>query len=211
MKYKCVIFDCDGVLVDSELITAQVLATMAKEMGISMDAAFVLQNFTGKSFNDIMDYLENQLNSPLPSAFEPTFRSRTFKAFRSDLKPIVGIPRLLEQLSLPYCVASSGPMEKIRHNLTATGLIDKFQDRMFSCYDIQRWKPHLDIYLHAAERMGYQPQDCAVIEDSDTGIQAAISGGFDVFVYAPNQNLDNRHLKNGVVFNRMEELLPLLS
>ncbi|PIB30569.1 HAD family hydrolase [Maribacter sp. 4G9] len=211
MKYKCIIFDCDGVLVDSELISAKVLVTMAKEMGLSMDVAFVLKNFMGKSFYDIMDYLEKKLNSTLPVTFESEFRSMTFKAFQSDLKPIEGIPNLLKQLRVPFCVASSGPLEKIRHNLTTTGLIDKFQDRMFSCYEIQSWKPSPDIYLHAASCMGFNPKDCAVIEDSDSGIQAAISGGFDVFIYDSNQNPGYRQLKNGVIFNHMNELLSLLS
>lgn len=211
MNYKCIIFDCDGVLVDSEAITAKVLVEMAHELGLSLNETFVLDYFMGKSFNDIMRYLEEKLHAPLPASFENAFRSRTFAAFTTSLRPIPGIPALLEQLTIPFCVASSGPMEKIRHNLTLTGLIDKFEGRIFSCYEIQRWKPLPDIYWHAAERMGFAIADCVVIEDSDPGITAALSGGFDVFAYARHRPAENVLPKGAVAFHDMQQLKSLLS
>lgn len=206
MKYKCVIFDCDGVLVDSEGITAKVIAEITAELGVAMDEAFILDTFMGKSFNDIMRYLEIQISGSLPDNFEQHYRQKTFAAFQTDLKPIPGIHSVLENLEVPYCVASSGPSSKIRHNLSLTGLIEKFENRIFSCYDIQVWKPQPDIFLHAAKTMGFEPHECAVVEDSPIGVQAALAGGFDVFIYQRHAQETNSVFQNGVVFNQMEEL-----
>lgn len=206
MKYKCVIFDCDGVLVDSEGITAKVIAEITAELGVAMDEAFILDTFMGKSFNDIMRYLEIQISGRLPDNFEQHYRQKTFAAFQTDLKPIPGIHSVLENLEVPYCVASSGPSSKIRHNLSLTGLIEKFENRIFSCYDIQVWKPQPDIFLHAAKTMGFEPHECAVVEDSPIGVQAALAGGFDVFIYQRHAQETNSVFQNGVVFNQMEEL-----
>jgi HAD superfamily hydrolase (TIGR01509 family) len=206
MKYKCVIFDCDGVLVDSEGITAKVIAEITAELGVAMDEAFILDTFMGKSFNDIMRYLEIQISGSLPDNFEQHYRQKTFAAFQTDLKPIPGIHSVLENLEVPYCVASSGPSSKIRHNLSLTGLIEKFENHIFSCYDIQIWKPQPDIFLHAAQTMGFEPHECAVVEDSPIGVQAALAGGFDVFIYQRHAQETNSVFQTGVVFNQMEEL-----
>lgn len=210
MKYKCVIFDCDGVLVDSEGITARVISEITAELGVLMEEAFILKTFMGKSFNDIMVYLENQIAGRLPENFEQHYRQKTFAAFQTDLKPIPGIHQVLENLNVPFCVASSGPSSKIRHNLSITGLIDKFEDRIFSCYDIKAWKPQPDIFLHAAQTMGFEPKQCAVVEDSPIGVQAAIAGGFDVFIYQGHAQETNSVFQKGVIFNRMEELQNFL-
>jgi HAD superfamily hydrolase (TIGR01509 family) len=211
MKYKCIIFDCDGVLVDSELITAKVLVAMGKELGLHIDLDFVVHEFLGKSLNDIMQYLDVLAEGNLPSNFESEYRKKTFKAFRNELKPIDGIHSVIENLKIPFCVASSGPLEKIRANLTTTGLIDKFEDRMFSCYEIQSWKPNPDIFLHAAKNMGYNPNECAVVEDSVVGVEAALAGGFDVFRYAKNVHSHPTGLEEAFVFYDMCELELLLS
>lgn len=211
MKYKCIIFDCDGVLVDSELITAKVLVTMANNLGLRIDLDFIVQEFLGKSLNDIMRHLDILTNGHLPSNFESEYRRITFEAFNNQLEPIEGIHSVLENLKVPFCVASSGPLKKIRNNLTVTGLIDAFQDRMFSCYEIQRWKPNPDIFLHAAKNMGYKPNECAVIEDSAVGVQAALAGGFDVFMYCKNGHSHQIGAQEVVIFEDMSELGTLLS
>jgi HAD superfamily hydrolase (TIGR01509 family) len=158
-----------------------------------------------------MQYLDTLTNGPLTSNFESEYRRITFEAFNNELEPIEGIHSLIENLKVPFCVASSGPLEKIRNNLTKTGLIDKFQDRMFSCYEIQRWKPKPDIFLHAAKNMGYKPDECAVVEDSAVGVQAAIAGGFDVFMYSKNSRDHNGGIQQAIVFEDMRELGILLS
>lgn len=211
MKYKCVIFDCDGVLVDSELITAKVLVRLVNDLGFRIGLDFVVQEFLGKSLNDIMRHLNTLTNGHLPSNFESEYRRLTFEAFNNELEPIEGIHSVLENLKVPFCVASSGPLEKIRNNLTKTGLIDKFQGRMFSCYEIQRWKPKPDIFLYAAKNMGVTPDECAVVEDSGVGVQAAVAGGFDVFMYAKNSHDNNSGIQDAIIFEDMSELGILLS
>ncbi|MGI9549790.1 MAG: HAD family hydrolase [Aurantibacter sp.] len=211
MKYKCVIFDCDGVLVDSEIITAKVLISMAGSLGLQLDLDLFAQEFMGRSLNDIMCHLDGLTNGHLPPNFESEYRRRTYKAFKTELKPIDGIHSVLENLKVPFCVASSGPLEKIRNNLTTTGLIDAFQDRMFSCYEIQRWKPNPDIFLYAAKNMGFKPNECIVIEDSAVGVQAALAGGFDVFIYSKKGHADYADMQKTIVFENMGELDTLLS
>jgi HAD superfamily hydrolase (TIGR01509 family) len=211
MKYQCVIFDCDGVLVDSEGITAKVISELSGELGVAMNERFILATFMGKSFNDIKQYLENQISGSLPANFEQVYRQRTFEAFSSQLEPIVGIEEVLTSIEVPFCVASSGPASKIRHNLTVTGLIHHFENKIFSCYDIGRWKPEPDIFLHAARTMGYEPQHCAVVEDSPIGVRAALAGGFDTYVYSPLENRDRMLPKGPTFFTQMNELIPLLS
>ena len=211
MGYKCIIFDCDGILVDSETITAKVLVSMAGDLGLPLDLEFVVREFLGKSLNDIMRYLDDRAKGRLPPTFEAEYRRRTFQAFKKELKPIAGIHSVLQNLKVPFCVASSGPLEKIRGNLATTGLIDRFQDRMFSCYDIERWKPDPAIFLHAASAMGFLPDECAVVEDSIVGVQAALAGGFDVFVYTKNGHGPQLDMRGVTSFDDMGELGPLLA
>ena len=211
MKYKCVIFDCDGILVDSEPITAKVLVSMTNDLGLHIDLEFVIQEFMGRSLNYIMQYLDGLTNGGLPENFELEYRRKTYRAFQNELKPIDGIHSVLEGLEVPFCVASSGPLEKMQNNLRTTGLIDIFQDKMFSCYEIQSWKPDPDIFLYAAKKMGYQPSECAVIEDSVVGVQAALAGGFAVYAYSKNGRSDYMDMPKIVVFEDMAELKTLLS
>ncbi|WP_299530172.1 HAD-IA family hydrolase [Ulvibacterium sp.] len=211
MKYKCIIFDCDGVLVDSELITAKVLVAMGKDLGLHIDLDFVTNEFLGKSLNDIMQYLDVLVEGHLPANFELEYRKKTYKAFKNEIQPIEGIHSVIENLEVPFCVASSGPLEKIRANLTTTGLIDKFEGRIFSCYEIQSWKPNPDIFLHAAKNMGFRPEECAVVEDSEVGVQAALAGGFDVFLYSKNGHEYPNDLEVASVFQEMSDLEMLLS
>lgn len=209
VKYKCVIFDCDGVLVDSEIITCKVLVAMAGELGLDIDLDYTVKNFMGKSLKHIMEYLDTQLDFPLPTTFEKEYRARTFTKFGEELQPIEGVHDLIAQLDVPFCVASSGPLNKIKTNLTTTQLADKFTDRMFSCYEINSWKPEPDIFLHAAKTMGFKPGECVVVEDSSVGVQAALAGGFDVFRYSHNSNHQfSKHAKV-TSFSHMNQLLSL--
>ena len=211
MQYKCVIFDCDGVLVDSESIGATVWVEMAKTMGLSISFEKAFNEFTGKSFNSIAEYLSEQAKRDIPDDFEKHFREKTYSAFQADLQPIKGIHEVLKNMTVPYCVASSGPIEKINLNLTKVDLIQFFSaDRIFSCYQIAKWKPDPAIYLHAAKKMGFSPEDCVVIEDSTYGAQAATAGGFDVLIYANEQKKKNFSVEGQIYFDKMEELKNIL-
>ena len=210
MKYKCIIFDCDGVLVDSEAISTQVLIEMAASVGVSLQMEVVINEFSGRSLKSIFEYIQERAKNKLPESFEKDFRARTFEAFKKDLKPIDGVHELLHRLTVPFGVASSGPLNKIKLNLATTGLIDYFEGRIFSCYEIKSWKPDPGIYLHAAKEMGFLPNECAVIEDSVFGIQAAKSGGFDVFGLANEHNKEILEQEGVTIFYEMNALDKLL-
>ena len=211
MKFKCVIFDCDGVLVDSESISAKVFQEMAQELGFKMDFETAVEQFAGTSMNDNLKFVADNIEGSLPEDFEKEFRKRTYKAFKTDIKPVAGVHDLIEKLQVPFCVASSGPVEKIRLNLQVTGLLDKFDERIFSCYEIKSWKPEPDIYLHAAKTMGFSPNECVVIEDSASGIKAGIAGGFRVFALTTENKLELFENLGAVPFQHMSELAKLLN
>jgi len=166
--------------------------------------------FLGKSLEFCFNHIESQSDKKLPGNFEQEFRIRSFEAFKSDLKPIEGIHDLLNQLKIPFCVASNGPADKIRLNLTNTKLIDHFEGAIFSAYDIKSWKPDPDLYLHAAKTMGFEVQDCVVIEDSAVGVQAALSGGFAVFGFANKGNQTHLEQLDIPIFDTMTKLAKLL-
>jgi HAD superfamily hydrolase (TIGR01509 family) len=210
MKYKCIIFDCDGVLVDSEAISSGVLTEMANELGIQITHEEALHNFTGKSLKYCLNYIETKCGQSLPDNFELQFKQQSFEQFALNLQPIEGIHELLNHLTVPFCVASSGPTEKIIRNLTTTNLIQYFEGKIFSSYDIQSWKPEPDIFLHAAKNMGFDVHECIVIEDSSTGIQAAQSGGFDVIGFKNDGNTERFQNENIPICFTMSELDILL-
>jgi len=211
MKYKCIIFDCDGVLVDSEEISSSVLVNMSKEIGAEINLDYANENFTGKSLKSCFEHIEKLVGSPLPNEFEKDYRDRTFNAFKTDLKPIEGIHELLDKIPVPYCTASNGPLDKMKLNLEITNLMDKFEGWMFSAYEIGKWKPDPALFEHAAKEMGYKPKECAVVEDSMAGIVAAKRGGFDVFGFANERNKDAFEKEGAKVFFEMGELRGLLN
>ena len=210
MKYKCLIFDCDGVLVDSEAISAKIFQKMIFELGFNFDYETVLDHITGTSMMDNLRFFSDHTGLKLPDNFESDFRKRSYEAFKTELKPIKGIHNLLKKLKIPIGVASSGPVEKIKLNLITTNLIQYFNDNIFSSYEIGSWKPEPEIYLHAAKKMGFIPADCAVIEDSIPGIKAAKSGGFDVYGFADSKNKTSFGELGAFVFHEMDKLGQIL-
>lgn len=209
-KYKCIIFDCDGVLVDSEFIAISVLVDMANVLETGLDVKECLISFKGKSLKSCMDSISKHLGTPLPSNFESEYRKKTFEAFRKDMKPIKGVRHLIENLKIPFCVASSGPENKIRLNLEVTGLLSYFEGNIFSCYTIQKWKPEPDVFLWAAKTMGFKPDDCLVIEDSVSGVRAAKIGGFDVFGYTEHDYKNELEALATKTFDSMDMLLDMI-
>ena len=182
-KYQCVIFDCDGVLVDSEPIGNRIMVEMANELGANINLDYALKHFKGNSLQMCFDAISVLANSPIPSGFDKEYRKRSFEAFRKEIKPVDGIVEVLEQIQVTYCVASSGPENKIRLNLELTGLLPYFESQIFSCYTISKWKPDPAIFLWAAKTMGFQPEQCLIVEDSPLGVKGGKAGGFDVFAY----------------------------
>lgn len=209
-NYKCIIFDCDGVLVDSEVLAIQTLVDMANEQGAEIDLKYALQNFKGSFLAECFRKIEAISGKSLPQDFESQYRKRSFEIFKKELQSVKGIKKVLENLTIPFCTASSGPQEKIRWNLTITGLFHFFEENIFSCYDIGKWKPDPAIFLHAAEAMGFAPEDCLVIEDTILGVRAAKAGGFDVFGFAELNENDEFTREATTIFYKMDELLALI-
>ncbi len=209
-QYKCVIFDCDGVLVDSEPVSIQVLVDIANEYGANIDLAYGMKHFKGSFFDACKRMISELAQKELPDSLESEYRQRSFEAFKKDMKPVEGVNGVLKNINRPFCVASSGPEDKIELNLGLTGLLPFFENKIFSCYKIQKWKPDPAVFLWAAETMGFKPEECVVIEDSISGVRAAKAGGFDVFGYVAHDY--NNQLKDEATqtFDSMDKLLSMI-
>ncbi|MEY7980649.1 HAD family hydrolase [Streptomyces pilosus] len=185
MRYDLVIFDNDGVLVDSEPISNRLLAAYLTELGHPTSYEESIRDYMGSAMHRVHDLVEERTGRRLPTDFDDVFHTRVFAAFERELKPVVGATDVLEQLTadgVPYCVASSGSHERIRVGHRSAGLDRWFDDeRIFSSQDVGRGKPAPDLFLYAAERMGVAPERCVVVEDSPLGVRAAVAAGMDVY------------------------------
>ncbi|WP_406332002.1 HAD family hydrolase [Streptomyces sp. NBC_00203] len=185
MRYDLVIFDNDGVLVDSEPISNTILAAYLTELGHPTSYEESIRDYMGSAMHRIHELVQERSGRRLPDDFDDTFYERVFAAFERELEPVPGAVQVLEKLAadgVPYCVASSGSHERIRVGHRKTGLDRWFDEgRVFSSQDVGRGKPAPDLFLHAAERMGVLPEKCVVVEDSPLGVQAANSAGMDVY------------------------------
>ncbi|MEU7969634.1 HAD family hydrolase [Streptomyces sp. NPDC049097] len=213
MRYDLVIFDNDGVLVDSEPISNRLLAGYLTEIGHQTSYEDSIRDFMGSAMHRVHDLIQERTGERLPSDFDDVFHARVFAAFERELKPVPGVVDVLEKLSadgVPYCVASSGSHERIRVGHRTTGLDRWFDDgRIFSSQDVGRGKPAPDLFLHAAERMGAAPGDCLVVEDSPLGVRAAVAAGMDVYGFTAMTPAD-RLVGATQLFSTMAELADLL-
>jgi len=208
---RLVIFDCDGVLVDSERIGIRIDVVVLAQLGWVMTEADVVERFMGRTDEYMTSQIEAHLGRPLPLDWEAPFRHLYREAFEAELTPVDGILEALDRIAVETCVASSGTHERMRYTLRLTGLYDRFAGRIFSATDVAHGKPAPDLFLHAASRMGVSPGDCAVIEDSRYGVEAARAAGMRAFGYAGG--LTPRHRLEGpgtVVFEDMRELPRIL-
>ncbi|MEU6010069.1 HAD family hydrolase [Streptomyces sp. NPDC047453] len=214
MRYDLVIFDNDGVLVDSEPISNRLLAAYLSELGHPTSYEDSIRDYMGSAMHRIHDLVLERTGKRLPDDFDDVFHARVFAAFRRELKPVAGAADVLEKLTVegtPYCVASSGSHERIRVGHRTTGLDRWFdEERIFSSQDVGRGKPAPDLFLHAADRMGVAPERCVVVEDSPLGVRAAVAAGMDVYGFTamtPAAKL----VDATQLFSRMEELADLLT
>jgi len=182
---QCIIFDCDGTLVDSEFLCNLGLEIKLRDYGVEVSAREMMERFRGGKLATILDELEKEHQIKLKKDFVPSYRSLVDRLFEERLQPCVGVAEMLSEISLPKCVASSGPLNKINKALTLTGLSSHFNDNIFSSYEVGSWKPEPGIFLHAAKAMGYFPQHCAVVEDSLLGIAAAQRAEMRAILYDP--------------------------
>jgi HAD superfamily hydrolase (TIGR01509 family) len=182
--FDLVIFDLDGVLVDSELISSRVTAAALMEAGIGISAAEVCDRFLGVSTAEMLQEIEAAHGCRLPGAFREQLRERVLKAFEHELEPVAGVPALLDALAVDRCVASSSHPDRIRGSLEVTGLLDRLAPHLFSATMVDRGKPAPDLFLLAAARMTAAPKRCLVIEDSEVGVRAGKAAGMTVFGFA---------------------------
>ncbi|MFA6310820.1 MAG: HAD-IA family hydrolase [Sterolibacterium sp.] len=210
--FELLILDCDGVVVDSESITTRVLAKMLNDLGATIEAEEVARKFTGHTFARTLELVAELLGAPLPDDFVPNYRDRTFAAMEAELKPVRGIETALDRIPIPYCIASNGPHEKMRKTLGITSLLSRFEGRMFSSADVPRGKPFPDLFLFVARRFAVQASACLVVEDSASGVAAALAAGMRVYGFAEG-TADNRLLAAGAhrVFRQMSELPSLVA
>ncbi|TDD25269.1 HAD family phosphatase [Kribbella turkmenica] len=181
-----VIFDNDGVLVDSERLANTILAELLTEAGLPYTFEEAVRDFMGGSMASMRQKAEARLGGPLPADLEDRYHQRLFDGF-AGLRAIEGVQAVLGHLDaggVTYCLASSGTHRRIRTALTAVGFLDRFEGRIFSAEDVAHGKPAPDLFLHAAASMGVRPGDCAVVEDSPLGVAAANAAGMTVFGYA---------------------------
>lgn len=210
MKYKCIVFDCDGVLVDKEHISIGTLLELGKKYGADIDFEFAMVNFLGKSLKYCCNFIEEKCVKPFPNDFVEQYRKLSFERFKNELQPIKGIKELLYKLEIPFCVASNGPLDKMQLNLKTAGLHGLFGENMFSAYQLNKFKPDPTLFIHAAATLGFKPEECVVIEDSMVGVQAAIAGGFDVLGFANKRSEALLKETGAKLFYSMNDLFDLL-
>lgn len=209
-----VIFDCDGVLVDSEVLVAEVFASGLESLGVSISVEDCLRRFKGRSMASSMDELLELVGGPIPKSFFYQVQRQTYARFEQDLQAIDGVDAVLQGLKergIADCVASNGRHEKMRQSLTKAELWAHFEGRLYSAEDVAEPKPAPDVFLSAASDQGCWVQDCVVIEDSNSGVAAAVAAQMTVLFFGTSDQLEQQWKDRGVVsFERMERLLPLL-
>jgi HAD superfamily hydrolase (TIGR01509 family) len=193
---RLVIFDCDGVLVDSEILACGVQARAVTAYGLPLSTAEVARRFLGMSARDMRAALERELGRPLPQDHEARCAEELFALFRRELKPVDGMAAIIAALDAsghPRCVASSSTPERIALALEVAGLHGAFRPHIFSATQVPRGKPAPDLFLHAAHAMGFAPPRCVVIEDSANGIKAARSAGMGALGFLGGTHCPHNH------------------
>ncbi len=188
---KCLLFDSDGTLVDSELLNNEALSAELADCGINDSAESLVHRYRGWNFHKVVPDLQRRHDVQLDDAFTARFRQRASDHFAQHLRPVAGIEGALSRLEHPKCVVSNAPLAKIRHVMEITGLGVHFSDRLFSAYEIDSWKPSPELFLHAASAMGFAADQCIVVEDSEVGVEAAYRAGIPVILYDPVGSAQN--------------------
>jgi HAD superfamily hydrolase (TIGR01509 family) len=191
-----VIFDCDGVLIDSEIISARMLVSELSKLGVSIDLDYVAKHFLGRSYPTVMNQIRTEFGLDLPPAFEDQYRERLLAAFETDLRIMPHVQDVLAQLDLPYCVATSSSPRRADTSLRLVGLGALTGARLFTSTMVGKGKPAPDLFLHAMSVMGStDPARCLVIEDSLNGVRAARAAGMQVWRFTGGTHLANRVLE----------------
>jgi len=207
-----VIFDCDGVLVDSEPIANRILTEMLNEAGLAIEFEETFETFVGRSMSNCLAIIEQRLGRPVPDEFVGEYNARSFRAFERELRPVPGVVEALNRIDVPVCVASSASHEKMRTTLGVTGLLARFEGKMFSATEVGRGKPDPALFLHAARCMGGSPRNSVVVEDTVVGVRAGRAAEMAVFGYAGAPSRVAALEQAGArVFGQMSELPAMIS
>ena len=213
MKYQLVIFDCDGVLVDSEPIVSRVESQFLEQFDLHFTPDEICDLFKGKQTTDVIERVEELTGAPLRSDWPYDLGMAVARAFREELQPVPGIQKVLEHLRaqrVPVCVATQSPFQRMKFSLEVTGLTQYFDGNLFNAAMVPKGKPAPDLYLFAAEQMGTAPSNCAVVEDSFTGIKAGLAAGMRVFAYVEPDERSKAEEMGCEVVAEMEALIRLL-
>ncbi|HUO67892.1 MAG TPA: HAD family hydrolase [Gammaproteobacteria bacterium] len=211
-RFDLVIFDCDGVVVDSERIVHEIFGRFIRSLGANLDAARMNELFLGRRLDDCLAIVERMTGRAVPQDALDGYRAERDRILREQVRAVDGVREVLETLTVPYCIASSGDHAKMRTTLGATGLLPLFEGRLFSGTEVSRGKPAPDVFLLAAERMGAAPARTAVVEDSVNGVLAGCAAGMTVFGFAglvPAADLAAANA--GRTFTHMRDLPALLA
>lgn len=204
-----IIFDCDGVLVDSERLANQVFASILyEECGLQFSLSDMFQHFVGRSKSQCMSIIEQMTGSLTSPRLAHRYETEINAALEMSVEAVAGVQDVLDNLEVPFCVASSGSQQKMNTTLGKTGLMRFFEGKVFSASEVDRGKPFPDIYLHAASQMGMSdPSRCLVIEDSPTGVEGAVNAGMTVFGYCELMDETSLHLAGAhMTFDAMAKL-----
>ena len=194
MAVDLVIFDCDGVLIDSEIISAQMLVAELARLGVAIDLDYVARHFLGRSYPTVMQQIREEFGLNLPEAFEEQYRNRLLAAFERDLTIMPGVAEVVAGLAVPYCIATSSSPRRARRSLEIVAFPRLEETPLFTASMVEHGKPAPDLFLYAAEKMGVKPADCLVIEDSLNGIRAAHAAGMEVLRFTGGTHLQGRDL-----------------
>ena len=211
-RFDLVIFDCDGVVVDSERVSHDVFGAFMRSLGAHLTDAEMQERFLGRRLAECLTSVEELTGRPVPADALERYKAERDRLLREQVLPIEGIREVLEGLTIPYCIASSGDHDTMRITLGTTGLLPLFEGRLFSATEVPNGKPAPDVFLFAAERMGAAPARTVVIEDSVNGVLAGCAAGMTVFGFAglvPAAKLAAAGA--AVVFTHMRELPALLA
>ncbi|MCU0900783.1 MAG: HAD family hydrolase [Cypionkella sp.] len=184
-----VIFDCDGVLIDSELISAEMLVQELAKLGVDIDLPYVARHFLGRSYPTVMQTIREDFGLDLSPDFEAQYRNRLLDAFERRLSIMPGVAQTIADLAVPCCVATSSSPRRVQLSLRIVGLWDRLGPVTFTSSLVPRGKPAPDLFLHVAERMGVSPAQCLVIEDSLSGVQAGLAAGMQVWRFVGGSHL----------------------
>ena len=209
-----IIFDCDGVLVDSDRIALRIQAERIRALGLPVTYEDCVREFLGIGMPATLRRIEEWLGGPLPEGWQAELEQEVEAAFRRELRPVPGIIEALDEITLPTCVASGGSHEKMTLTLGVTGLFERFAGRIFSADEVERGKPDPDLFFYAAERMGVVPERCVVVEDSPWGVAAGVAAGMSVLGYAADADPGAAEAlteAGAIVFTGMRELPHLLA